>query len=75
MTITSFNVPGISVADGIQAITSAIEPANGVTKVLVNTAARLVQVEYDEDQTTPEALKNAIEAAGYRVQRYANGKR
>ncbi len=75
MTITSFNVPDISVAVGIQAVTNAIEPAHGVSKVLVNTAARLVQVEYDEDQTTPEALKNAIEAAGYRVQRYANGKR
>lgn len=75
MTIISFNVPDISVAAGVQAITTAIEPAQGVSKVLVNTAARLVQVEYDEDQTTPEALKGVIEAAGYRVQRYSNGKR
>lgn len=75
MTIISFNVPDISVAAGVQSITTAIEPAQGVSKVLVNTAARLVQVEYDEDQTTPEALKGAIEAAGYRVQRYSNGKR
>ncbi len=75
MTITSFNVPNITVAEGAQAITTAVEPTDGVNRVLVNTAARLVQVEYDEDRTTPELLKGAIEAAGYRVQRYSNGKR
>lgn len=75
MTITSFNVPSISVDGGAQTIRSAIESAEGVSEVLVNTAARLVQVEYDKERITPEALKGAIEAAGYRVQRYSNGKR
>ncbi len=75
MAITSFNVPNITVAEDAQAITTAVEPADGVSRVLVNTAARLVQVEYNEDRTTPEALKGAIETAGYRVQRYSNGKR
>jgi copper chaperone CopZ len=46
-----------------------------VAEVKVNVPARLVQVGYDDDRVTAEEIKAAIEAAGYSVQRYSDGKR
>ena len=75
MTITTFNVPGISGGETAAAIAQVVKPTLGVSDVLVNVPARLVQVHYDDDRVTPETLKGVIESAGYRVQRYSHGKR
>lgn len=75
MTIITFNVPRIHGRESAQAIESAVRPTAGVGEVIVNVPARIVQVEYDEEQLTPEAIKILIESAGFPVQRYSNGKR
>lgn len=75
MTIITFNVPRIHGGESAQAIESAVRPTAGVAEVIVNVPARIVQVEYDEEQLTPEAIKSVIESAGFPVQRYSNGKR
>jgi copper chaperone CopZ len=74
-TITSFTVPGVNRGDDAEIIRGAVGPAAGVSEVVINLPARLVQVEYDEDRTSPHALKTVIESAGYLVQRYSDGKR
>ena len=75
MMITTYNVPRINGGASAETITRAVKPSLGVSDVMVNIPARLVQVEYDEDATTAVALKDVIEAAGYPVQRYSDGKR
>ncbi|MDP9350065.1 MAG: heavy-metal-associated domain-containing protein [Chloroflexota bacterium] len=75
MTITTFNVPGINGEESAQSVASAVQPTQGVSEVIVNVPARIVQVEYDPDQLTAEVLKSVIESAGFTVQRYSNGKR
>ena len=74
-TITTFNVPKIGCEGCAETITNAVRPQAGVSDVIVNIPARLVQVEYDSSQTTPEAIKGAIEGSGYLVQRYSDGSR
>lgn len=71
--ITSFNVPGIRDRDAAESISDAVRPAEGVEQVIVNVPARLIQVTYDEGRMTAESLKAAIEASGFRVQRYSDG--
>lgn len=75
MTITTFNVPTMNCSGCAEAIVSAVRPAAGVSNIVLNVPARLVQVEYDGQQTSPGALKGAIEGGGYRVQRYSDGLR
>ncbi len=75
MTITTFNVPGINGEESAQSVASAVQPTQGVSEVIVNVPARIVQVEYDPDQLTAEVLKSVIESAGFTVQRYSHGKR
>ncbi len=75
MEITTFNVPKIRCGGCAEAITNAVRPVSGVRDVEVNIPVRLVQVVYDDEQTTPEALKTAIESAGYPVQRYSANER
>lgn len=75
MAITSFNVPTINDAGSVEKVTNAVRPSKGVSDVIVNVPARIVQVVYDSEQTDPHTLKAAIEAAGFLVQRYSDGRR
>jgi copper chaperone CopZ len=75
VTTTSFTVPRIAGPAGAEAITRALRPADGVSDVVINVPARIVQVTYDEARTSDEALRTLIERAGYPVQRYSWGKR
>ena len=73
--IVSYNVPGLTTDGAPDAVRSALTSVPGVSEVIINLPVRLVQVEYDEEQTTPEALKAIIESTGLIVQRYAEGRR
>ena len=73
--ITTFNVPKVACGDSAEAIAGAVRPMAGVSDVVVNIPARLVQVEYDDSLITPKAIKDAIESSGYLVQRYSDGRR
>lgn len=73
--ITSYTVPKIHGLSDAEALRGAISLLPGVAEVKVNVPARLVQVDYDDERVTSEAIKAAIEAAGYVVQRYSDGKR
>ncbi len=73
--ITTFNVPSLTRPEAVEAIFNSVRPMPGVTDVTINLPVRLVNVEYDPTATNADALKDAIERAGYRVQRYSDGRR
>ncbi len=73
LTIVSFNVPALHDPADARAVRAALEPVEGVERVVVNLAPRLVQVRYYRGKTDPVRLKQAIEAVGYPVQRYSDG--
>lgn len=66
MTITTFSVPGISCATCQEAIEKALAPAQGVTRVEVDLAAKTVTVRHDGPATV-EGLIELIEDQGYDV--------
>lgn len=73
--ITTFNVPAITDAVRRESLYKALTGTEGVVDVTINTAARLVQVKYDERIIEAYALKRLIEAEGFLVQRYSDGER
>lgn len=75
MNIVSFNIPAVRDTATADAVLDVLRPIPGVTGTVTNVPARIVQVTYDESQTNPHALKEVIEQAGHRVQRYADGYR
>lgn len=72
--ITTFTVPNIGKGDPHEAIGNAVRPLAGVEEIVINVPARVVNVEHD-GRPSPDALKAAIERAGYFVQRYSDGRR
>ena len=75
LSIISFTVPSIGSSTAADTVRQAVAPTAGVENVVVNVPARLVQVHYDPARTNSEALKAALEAAGFLVQRYSDGHR
>lgn len=75
MTVTTFNVPTIVKPNASDTVSSTLRELAGVSEIVINGAARLVQVRYDDGIVSALDLKNAIERAGYRVQRYSDGNR
>ena len=63
-----FQVPEMHCAACEKSIHGVLNPIAGVHTVAVDVAARQVQVEFEEGQTTPVILRQAIERAGFDVE-------
>ncbi len=57
--------PGISCSHCEAAIKKAVGELGGAGKVDVDLEAKLITVEYNGDDVTPDAIRAAIEAQGY----------
>ncbi len=62
-----FRVPGMSCGHCRMAITQAVKALDGVSEVLVDLGSKEVTVTFDPAKTTPDAIRTAIEEAGYDV--------
>ena len=60
------HISGLTCANCVQSIERALGAVNGVKRATVNLAGGRVFVEYDPNQTTIQALHDAIKSAGYR---------
>ena len=61
----SFPILGMSCASCAARVDKALNHQPGVSKAAVNYASGMATVEYDPSQCSPEALKQAVQAAGY----------
>lgn len=67
MSTAVISVPEISCAVCKTAIESALNPLDGVFAVVIDIAAKLVSVDFDESVIGRDALVAAIESQGYPV--------
>jgi P-type Cu+ transporter len=58
-------IGGMSCASCVANVEGALKSVPGVNNVIVNLAAGKASVEYDPMQTSPQALKKAVEEIGY----------
>lgn len=65
ITQESFPILGMSCASCAARVDKALNHQPGVSKAAVNYASGMATVEYDPSQCSPEALKQAAQAAGY----------
>ena len=65
MTRKTFAVLGMMCAGCAANVEKRLQQANGVASVAVNLATRTALIEYDEQQTTPEQLKETLGQIGY----------
>ena len=65
ITQESFPILGRSCASCAARVDKALNHQPGVSKAAVNYASGMATVEYDPSQCSPEALKQAVQAAGY----------
>ena len=65
ITQESFPILGMSCASCAARVDKALNHQPGVSKAAVNYASGMATVEYDPLQCSPEALKQAVQAAGY----------
>ena len=61
----TLNVQGMSCGHCVQHVEAALKKVAGVGSVSVDLAKGKASVEYDPVKTKPEALKKAVDAAGY----------
>lgn len=61
------NVEGMSCGHCVSSVEGALSKVAGVLKAKVSLADHNVTVEYDENQVSLEAMKEAIEDQGYDV--------
>lgn len=69
MTHATLSVPDISCGHCKSSIEGAVSPLAGVERVEVKIPDKVVEVDYDGDDTTFEAIVSAIEEVGYEVER------
>lgn len=62
------NVEGMSCGHCVSSVESALTKLAGVSNAKVSLADHNVTVEYDENQVSVEAMKEAIEDQGYDVE-------
>jgi Cu2+-exporting ATPase len=65
ITQESFPILGMSCASCAARVDKALNHQPGVSKAAVNYASGMATVEYNPSQCSPEALKQAVQAAGY----------
>ena len=61
----NFPVQGMGCAACVARVEGALKAAKGVSAVNVSLASNSAQVDYDPEQTTPGALRKAVQDAGY----------
>ncbi|APV45000.1 copper chaperone/Cu+-exporting ATPase [Dehalogenimonas formicexedens] len=59
------NVQGMSCGHCVQHVETALKKVAGVSSVSVDLAKGKASVAYDPVKTNPQALKTAVDAAGY----------
>ena len=65
MTNINLTVKGMSCGGCVRHVETALKKVDGVGSVTVDLAKGKASVEYDPAKATPEALKKAVDAAGY----------
>ena len=63
----SYTVEGMSCNHCKMAVENEVKALPGMLSATVDLAAKTLKVEYDGDKTTPEAIKAAVEEAGFTV--------
>lgn len=63
----TLTVPGINCGHCKMAIEGAVKKLPGISSVLADPASKTVSLDFDESAVSPEAVKKAIEGAGYTV--------
>lgn len=63
----TLNVEGMSCSHCVNAVTKAVTALDGVSGVNIDLAGKTVAVDFDEDQVSLEAIRDAIEEEGYDV--------
>jgi len=63
----SFTVEGMSCNHCKMAVEKEVKALPGMLSAIVDLAAKMLNVEYDESKTTPVAIKAAVEEAGFTV--------
>ena len=71
MSTVKLNVPDISCEHCERAITSALQPVEGVRTVSVDISAKQVLVDYDEAHVNVEKMKDILEEEDYPVESVA----
>lgn len=67
MTTTTLNVPDISCGHCKSSIEGAVGELSGVDKVEVHIDAKTVELSFDDNALSMEAIVEAIEGQGYEV--------
>ncbi|MFM7068286.1 MAG: heavy-metal-associated domain-containing protein [Actinomycetes bacterium] len=67
MTTATYSVPGVSCGHCETAIKGEIEPIDGVQAVVVDLEAKTVTVTADDTAAIDDAVRAAIDEAGYEV--------
>ena len=67
MQLEELKVTGMTCGGCASKVTHALKAINGVGDVHVLLAAGEVNVQFDEQLTTPEQLKSAVQRAGYGI--------
>lgn len=68
MATTTIGVQGMTCGGCVNSVTKALNSVAGVEDVKVSLENNQATVNYDDSKTSVEALKEAIEDAGYDVQ-------
>ncbi|PPD57402.1 heavy-metal-associated domain-containing protein [Dehalogenimonas etheniformans] len=65
MVNATLNIQGMSCGHCVQHVETALKKIAGVSSVSVDLAKGKASVAYDPVKTNPQALKKAVDAAGY----------
>ena len=60
-----YRVTGMGCEACVKRVEKAVNAIDGVERALVDLSAEILTVEYDESKLNFEALKNAVDEAGY----------
>ena len=74
MTKQKFSVTGMSCASCSAHVEKAVQKVSGVRSVAVSLLTNSMMVEYEESQTSPEAIIQAVQQAGYGAMLPVSGK-
>jgi copper chaperone len=67
MTTVTLKVDGMSCGGCVASVTRVLSALPGVSEAAVSLQAGTAQVTFDEARTNPQALRAAVEKAGYEV--------